>query len=365
MKVGQITSLTFVLVFIATTCGQSLASDGLLPAIEREFIRIVDDVGPAIVEISAMLPSPDVRENVGTGIIIDKKGYIVTTESVVGGSQRISVTLADGRGFEAKIVGIDPDTDIALIKIDNGDLPAASLGNSDNIRAGSWVITMGRSYSRLSTLSFGVVSGVGPLPGRPAYYDAIKINAAVRPGNSGGGVIDTDGRVVGVVAAALAEPRAMDFEITHSKMEGTTVQPGAIRPRDKFFVTKGFFSGREDSFAIPINFARQIISDLMADGVVERGWLGIMIRNVRHEDMERLGLGELEGVVVVEVTNNSPAARAGIRKDDVIINFDDEQIRTPTNLTRMAALTKPGTEVSLTVVRDRQKLNLDVEIGKK
>jgi S1-C subfamily serine protease len=516
MRLRQMANLTLAIILTSVVCGESLARDDVLRSMEKEFTRIVDDIGPAIVEVTARKgnltrksrPSA-IREDVGTGIIIDREGYIVTTESVVGGADRIGVVLVDEKTFEARLLGVDPETDIALIKIDAGNLPIAPLGDSDKVRSGSWVITIGRSYSRSPTVSFGVVSGVESLPDRPAYYDAIKINAAVSPGNSGGGVIDMDGKVVGIITAALAEPRAIDFmlevpelpelrvpelpelkvpelpplyrhvyrdewsrmeklreemikaqqqledrlknmeemsrrgmrewenkdrpentkqieEISkqwaqvgkeHAKIIAEMVeinkqlaqeQKELARSASEMVVinrqlaqihkgrseiakemaeisrrvaqeqkellknttvrvlpTGRFFGRREESFAIPIDFARTVIDDLMEDGEIDRGWLGIVIRPVRYWDMERLGLDAAEGVIVTEVIDNSPAAKAGIRKGDVIINLGHEKIRTPTSFIRMVATTKPHAKVSLTVISDKQKRSLDVEIGKR
>jgi len=531
MKTENIARLAIIIALIFTVCEFSLAGDDFLRSMERDFIKIVEDVSPAIVEVSAVFNSfhaepfkrssyerlSDVLENIGTGIIIDKNGYIVTTESVIGGAKSVQVNLADGRDFEAKIVGADPDTDIALVKIDAENLPTAPLGNSDIIKAGSWVITIGRSYGKSSTLSFGIIGGLEPLPGRPAYYDAIKINVSASPGNSGGGVIDTNGAVVGIITAALAEPRAVDFEpfmpqssiaemraaleqaksaerlakaglynakteleIKKSRYENALIilpdvmkaqagymsaqsqyqkaltnlelllaqlrdssvnrkelpeidklkmeieethkqfdqlqrdkdsienmkklleksaqkekesimdlmeiskqweqehkahledirdillklQTEEVRPRERFLKGR-FLDGREASFAIPINYARTIIDDLMKYGRVERGWLGIVIRELRPSDRERLGLDTLDGAIVAQVNDGSPAAEAGIRNNDVIIGFNSEKIKTPADLMRMLADTKPHTEVNLIIIRDKQEKSLSVKVGKR
>ena len=513
--------LTVAIILTSMMYGQSVAaSDDVLRSMEKEFTRIVDNVGPAIVEVTAKKgnsaqksQSSAIREDVGTGIIIDREGYIVTTETVVGGADKIGVVLADEKAFEGKLLGVDPETDIALIKIDAENLPTAALGDSDKVRPGSWVIAIGRSYGKSPTVSFGIVSGMESLPDRPAYYDAIKINAAVSPGNSGGGVIDMDGRVVGIITAAMVEPRAIDFmlrvpelpelrlpelrqlkipdvqsslyrdiyrdqwsrigklrdemidtqqqleqelkthlenvkqmsegwmreweskgrpenierireiseqwaqmqkehsaiaremaemseQLTHEQKElarnakemAEIGMQWAQIQRDRSEIAKEvadmvertvqeqkellknatarvlprgtFFGRREESFAIPINFAKMVMDDLMEDGEIDRGWLGMVIRPVRYWDMERLGLDAAEGVIVTEVMDNSPAARAEIRKDDVIINFGGEKVKTPTNFIRMVSATKPHTEVSLTIIRDKQKQILNVEIGK-
>lgn len=533
MKTKNIAGLTVIIALMFIICEFSLAGDDFLRSMERDFIKIVEDVGPAIVEVSAAFNSfraepsrrssyehlSDVLENIGTGIIIDRNGYIVTTESVVGGAKSVRVNLADGRDFEAKIVGADSDTDMALVKINAENLPIAPLGNSDILKAGSWVVTIGRSYSRSPTLSFGIVGGLEPLPGRPAYYDAIKVNVSASPGNSGGGVIDTNGTVVGIITAALAEPRAIDLEpftpqssiaelraaleqaksgerlakagLINAKTEldvkrarydlGHAILPDVLKAqadymsaqsqyqkalidlelllpklqdsnvykvelpdveklraeieetrkqfdqvqmdkdmkellekskqwekeykdqresimelvkisaqweqehkarlediRDRLrklqteeirsrerFLRGSFLDGREASFAIPINYARTVIDDLMKYGKVERGWLGIMIRELRRSDRERLGLDTLDGAIVAQVNDGGPAAEAGIRNDDVIIGFNSKKIETPADLMRILADTKPNTKVNLTIIRDKREQSLSVKVGKR
>jgi S1-C subfamily serine protease len=535
MKTKNIAGLTVIIALIFIVCELSLAGDDFLRSMESDFIKIVEDVGPAIVEVSAAFNSlhsepsrrspyerlPDVPQNIGTGIIIDKDGYIVTTESVIGGAKSVQVNLADGRDFEAKIVGADPDTDIALVKIDAENLPTAPLGNSDILKAGSWVVTIGKSYGKSPTLSFGIVGGVEPLPGRPAYYDAIKINASASPGNSGGGVIDTNGTVVGIITAALAEPRAIDFEpfiprssiaelraaleqaksgerlakaglinakaeldvkksrydhglailsdvlkaqadymsaqsqyqralidleLLLPKLQDSNVykvelpeieklraeieetrkqfeqvqrdkdksvkemlekskqwekeykdqregimelinisaqweqehrarledikdtlrklQTEEIRSRDRFLKGR-FLDGREASFAIPINYARTVMDDLMKYGRVERGWLGIMIRELRPTDRGRLGLDTMDGAIVAQVTDGSPAAEAGIRNNDVIISFNNKKIKSSADLLRILANTKPNAKVNLAIIRDKQEQSLSVRVGER
>lgn len=489
MRLRQSIGLLLIVILIsAMYTGHVLASDTVLRTMEAEFIEVVDDVGPAIVEITAIKRNTGghmqirmVSENIGTGVIFDKKGYIVTTESVIGNADKVTVTLTDGRIFPAEIVGSDSETDIALIRIDARDLPTASLGSSDDIRSGSWVITMGRSYGSSPTLSFGVVGGIEPLPGGGNYYDAIKINAAISPGNSGGGVVGMDGKIVGIITAALAEPKTLTFEysgkspfidfraelnraksaeklakarlftarqeldVMKSRQEAALVtlvevekaqtkyiqaqteyenvltdieslmsqiEISAPHKREIEAVEKEidlireqldqgdinnvrrrkkhldnidillkklrgdkartmiqqpvarFFGQQEEGFAIPITFAKHIIDDLMDDGRVERGWLGVYIRPVSYPDMEALGLDSMEGAIIVRLTPNSPADNAGIQKDDAIISFDGKKIRQKNSLVRMVAATKPNAEVNIAIVRNKQEKILKAKIGK-
>jgi len=381
MKIKNV-GLMLIIASILVSCSQYLTADTLLRSIEKEFIRIVNNASPSIVEISATKHNPikrlqfrALREKVGTGIIIDEEGYIVTTESVVGGSNKIEVTLFDGKNFDAKIVGVDPATDIALIKIGAENLPVASLGNSDSISSGSWVLTIGRSYGEAPTLSFGIVNGTESPPDRPAYYDAIRINANVSPGNSGGGVIDMDGKLVGIIIAAIAEPRTIDFfepffesleDISKDEVrsQGRDTYWSVLRKDDGSLVRGSFLGVREEIFAIPINFAKKIVDDLIEYGEVERGWLGVFIQPVRREDIKRLGLDTEAGAIITEVAKNSPASKAGIQKDDVIIDFNRKKIRNTADLVRAVATTKPHTKADLTIIRDKQRQTLNVEVGK-
>jgi len=207
---------------------------------------------------------------------------------------------------------------------------------------------------------------VEPLPGKPAYYDAIKINTSVSPGNSGGGVIDMDGKLVGIIAAVLAEPRAMDFQpydeiaVVRKQMgqKGTTSVGNISLPLgDRLFWRK------EESFAIPINFARNAIDDLIEYGKIRRGWLGVAIRSIGQEDMRQLGLDTTEAVIVSKIFDNSPAAKAGLRKGDVIISLDGGRIKRGADLVRMVAATEPYTRAVLDIMRDREKRTFSVEIG--
>jgi len=361
MKTKEIIILSLVITLLSL--GRFLDADTMARTLEKEFIRIVNNASPSIVEITSTKrerPS-NLREKVGSGVIFDKRGYIVTTESVVGNSSKIKVTLSDGKDFEAKLTGTDPATNIAVIKINADNLPVIAMGNSDNVRSGSWVLTIGNSYGKSPTISFGIVNGVESMPDN-SYYDAIRINASIRPGNSGGGVIDMDGKLVGIIAAVSAEPRIIDF----TPLEGMIKEklpPGEVFSMQAPF-QGSFFRESGEAFAMPINFVNGIVNDLIESGKVERGWLGVLIQHISDEDIKRLGLDTDDGAIVVKVMNYAPASRVGIQKDDVIINFNGKRIRNPEDLIRMVAIIKPGSKVSITIIRDKQSQAMSIEVDK-
>jgi serine protease Do len=358
--------------------GRFLYADTIARTLEKEFIRIVNNVSPSIVEISAtrreLLKRPSgFREKVGSGVIIDRKGYIVTTESVVGNSNKIKVTLADGRKLNARLIGVDPATDLAVIKIDADNLSLVVIGNSNNIRSGSWVLTIGQSYGTAPTISFGIINGMEPIPDRHSYYDAMRINARIRPGNSGGAVIDMDGNLVGIITAASAETRIIDFSPLEDKIKEKLPDAQGFwrfkRDEDNSFSMQvpfqgSFFRDDGDAFAIPINFVKGIVDDLIEFGKIERGWLGVLIQPIGDEIAKKFGLGTDDGLIVTQVMDNSPASRVGIQENDVIINFNGKKIKDVTDLTRSVALTKPGSRASITIIRDKKSQAMSIEVGK-
>ena len=360
MKTKEIIILSLIITLLSL--GRYLDADTMAKTLEKEFIRIVNNASPSIVEITSTKrerPS-NLKEKVGSGVIFDKRGYIITTESVVSNSSKIKVTLADGKDFEAKLTGADPATNIAVIKINADNLPVIAMGNSDNVRSGSWVLTIGNSYGKSPTISFGIVNGVESMPDN-SYYDAIRINASIMPGNSGGGVIDMDGKLVGIIAAASAEPRIIDFTPLESMIK-EKLPTGEVFSQTPF--QGSFFRESGEAFAIPINFVNRIVNDLIESGKVERSWLGVLIQHISNEDIRRLGLNIDDGAIVVKVMNYAPASRVGIQKDDVIINFNGKRIRSPEDLIRMVAIIKPGSKANITIIRNKQSQAMSIAVDK-
>lgn len=270
---------------------------------------------------------PRLRRGSGSGFIISSDGYIVTNNHVVENADRIDVTLFDQRRFEAELIGHDPLTDVAVIKIDASDLPAVAMGNSDNVHVGEWVLAVGNplgpEYS--FTVTAGIVSGQGRrlLGLRPqqggewSIHDFIQTDAAINRGNSGGPLVNVRGEVIGVNSAIASET--------------------------------GVYAGY--GFAIPINLARNVADQLIANGKVTRAQLGVSIQDVNPEIAEYVGLDEIRGVIVQGFAQNSPAEAAGIKQGDVIVELDGEEVLYTAQLQQKVGFKHPGETVRVTVQR--------------
>jgi len=325
------------------------------------FIAISEAVTPAVVRIQAErtiggphaaavppgfreffgLP-PDAVPNVpqtagGTGFIVSADGYILTNNHVVDGASRITVTLVDRRTFEARIVGRDPTTDVAVIRIDGRNLPTVRLGDSDQARVGEWVLAIGNpGFGDASTLDFTVTSGIISAKGRPlqiipqelqangdpaaavyAIEDFIQTDAVINPGNSGGPLVNLRGEVIGV---------------------NTAIASGS-----------GFYQGY--GFAIPSNLARRVMNDLIRHGHVRRALLGISIIDVTPEDAEVYRLPAIAGVLVEDFADNSPGEAAGLQRGDVIVEVDGQRVERVGQLQRLIAQHQPGESVQVKVIR--------------
>lgn len=269
----------------------------------------------------------------GSGVIIDaKNGYILTNNHVVDDMDGIHIRLIDKREYEATIVGTDPKTDLAVLQIKAENLTEVELGNSENIRVGEWVMAVGSPFSEnLShTVTTGIVSALGRsnIMNSQSYEDFIQTDAAINPGNSGGALLNMDGELIGI---------------------NTAIATGG--------------SGRANrgvGFAIPSNMAHRVMSDLIEKGFVTRSWLGVGIDELDAETARMLNVKTLEGVLITEVFNGSPAQDAGIEEGDVIIEFDGETIVNPANLKNVVSLTPPHQKSQLKLIRDGRKKSLSV-----
>jgi serine protease Do len=270
---------------------------------------------------------PQVEQGSGSGFIVSADGYILTNDHVVARADRVTVKLLDKREFTAKVVGTDPNTDIAVIKIDANGLPTAQFGNSDSVRVGEWVLAIGNPLGEpyAFTVTAGIVSAKGRgLSGlqqsRYAIQDFIQTDAAINPGNSGGPLINVRGEVIGINSAIASET--------------------------------GFYTGY--GFAIPVNLARTVMQQLIKTGHVERAVMGVAIRPVEPEDADLVGLKEAKGVVVNDFSPDeatSPAKAAGIQPGDVIIALDGEPVEDIPQLQQKVGFKKPGETVQVTVMR--------------
>ena len=268
-------------------------------------------------------------EGQGSGFLIDADGYIVTNNHVAGGADEITVTLQDGRKFEASLVGSDPKTDLALVKVEASSLPYVAFGDSDKARVGDWVVAIGNPFGLGGTATAGIVSARGRDINSGPYDDYLQLDAPINFGNSGGPVFNTAGEVVGV-NTAIFSPNGGNIGI---------------------------------GFAIPSNQAKDIIADLRENGSVERGWLGVQIQDLDEELAKSLRLSDNKGALVADVVADGPAAKAGVQAGDVITRFDGTEIDSIRTLTRTVAAASPNKPAKVTVWRDGRTRELTVDLG--
>jgi serine protease Do len=253
---------------------------------------------------------------------------ILTNNHVVNDAAKLTVRLNDKKEYEAKVVGTDPSTDVAVIKIDARGLPAARLGDSDSVSVGQWVIAVGNPYELLHTVTAGIISAKGRSSiGLAAYEDFIQTDASINPGNSGGALCDLDGRVIGI-NTAITSPSGANAGI---------------------------------GFAIPINMARKVMNELISDGKVSRGFLALLPQDIDEELAKAMHLDSTDGALVGDVTPGGPADKAGIKRGDVIVEFDGKKIKNSIDLRNVVAATDPGTRVKVEIERDGHHKTLEVE----
>ena len=267
----------------------------------------------------------------GSGFIISKDGYILTNHHVVGESDKITVKLKDDREFEAKIVGTDPKSDVAIIKIKGkNDLPVLPLGSSDVLEVGEWVMAVGNPFGLSHTMTVGVVSAKGRTSvGITDYEDFIQTDAAINPGNSGGPLVNMNGEAVGINSA--------------------------------IFSRSGGYMGI--GFAIPIDMVKQIKDQLIAKGSVTRGYLGVMIQDLTEDLVRSFDLDDTNGVLIAEVTEDSPADKAGIKRGDVVVEFNGKKVKNVGQFRNMVALASPKSRVKMSINRNGKKKVLTVRLG--
>ena len=267
----------------------------------------------------------------GSGFIISSDGYILTNNHVVGDVDKITVELQDGRTFEnAKLIGTDPDSEVALIKIDGNNFPVLPMGNSDNIEIGDWVIAIGNPFGLNETVTVGVISAVGRSNVHiAAYEDFIQTDAAINPGNSGGPLINLDGKVIGINTAIFSE--------------------------------SGGYMGI--GFAIPVNMARSIEKQLKENGRVTRGYLGIYGQDITPDMAQLLNIKNSQGVIVASVEKGSPADKAGLKSHDVLLEMNGEKIESYDSFRNAVAVLKPGSNLRLSVLRNGDIRDINITLG--
>jgi len=335
----------------------SQQSIDLLTKIDQATAEVVEAVRPTVVNISTtrtvkvqggvnpffedpffrkffgdQFRTPKERKSfsLGSGVIVDPKGFILTANHVIQGADEIKVTLYDKREFTGKIVGTDAMTDIGVIKIEADNLPITKVGDSSKLRVGDSVLAIGTPYGLSQTVTRGIVSAVGRANvGIADYEDFIQTDAAINPGNSGGALVNVKGELVGINTA--------------------------------IFSTSGGYQGI--GFAVPTSMAKSVMESLMTKGKVIRGWLGVTIQSLTPELADQFGIKEGKGVLVGDVTEGGPAEKAGIQRGDVITGFEGKQIEEPYQLRNMVANTAPGDKADLTIIREDKSITKTVTIG--
>jgi serine protease Do len=323
------------------------------------FTPIAKEVLPAVVNISAeriitvrtpLFPFPFEEffgevpkeyerkaQSLGSGIIISKDGYLITNNHVVEHADKIIITLADNTTYkneDVEVIGMDPKTDIAVLRIKvKHPVPFARLGNSDEIEIGDWAIAFGSPFGFSQTMTVGVISAKGrthvPLRHGPAFQDFIQTDAAINSGNSGGPLVNIDGEVIGI-NSAIASPSGGNVGI---------------------------------GFAIPINLARSIANELIDEGKITRGWLGVSIQELTPEIAKGLGLVKTNGVIIAKVLEDSPAEAGGLKEGDIIVGFKGEKVENMEQFRFSVAATAPKSKVKLKVIREKKERTVTLRVG--
>lgn len=329
----------------------------LIENAQSDFVEVASRATPTVVHIKTTVEtvsnqgemfdpfgffdSPNLnmpRQGSGSGVLITGDGYIATNNHVIDGAGKIEVILNDKRSYDAELIGRDPETDLALLKIEEEKLPFLSFGNSDDVHIGQWVIAVGNPFNLTSTVTAGIVSAKGrninllrQNGGEYAIENFIQTDAAVNPGNSGGALVNTQGELIGINTAIASRT--------------------------------GSYAGY--SFAVPVNIAKKILDDLLKYGEVKRAILGVRIQDITAELADELGIKEIEGVYIPDVIEDGAADEAGIKKGDVILSIDDQKINKASELQEEISKYYPGDKVSVTLRRDNKTIEKKVQLKSK
>ncbi|HUO76658.1 MAG TPA: DegQ family serine endoprotease [Thermodesulfovibrionales bacterium] len=279
---------------------------------------------------NANRPSERKQASLGSGVIVDRDGYVLTNNHVIKDADEIRVRLSDKREFKGKVMGADPKTDLAVVKIDSDHLPTIRWGDSDRLKAGEMVIAIGNPFGLSQTVTSGIVSATGRANvGIADYEDFIQTDAPINPGNSGGALVNVRGELVGINTA--------------------------------IFSTSGGYQGI--GFAIPTSMAKVVMDSLVNKGKVIRGWLGVSVQPVTPDLAQQFGLKEEKGVLVGDVTENSPAEKSGLQRGDVIVEYEGKEVNDPSSLRNLVASTTPDKEIVMKLLRDGKPKTLKVIIA--
>jgi serine protease Do len=328
-----------------------------LPVPSGSFSQVAEAVAPAVVNINTVTRGPagrtpieeffgeeffrrffgetpereQLQRSLGSGVIVDASGIVLTNAHVVERASEIEVVTSDGKKHKAKLVGVDRRTDLAVLRLQGGGpYPAATMGDSEKIKVGDWVLAIGSPFGLQQTVTAGIISAKGRAIGQGGPFDDfIQTDAAINPGNSGGPLVNMSGEVIGINSAILSR-------------SGGNVGIG---------------------FSIPANMAKQIYTELAAKGRVTRGWLGVSIQPLTPELANGFGLKDVKGVLISDVVQDSPADKAGVAAGDIITEFDKKKVDTPQDLQKVVANTPPGKGVPIKVWRDKTEKTLEIKIG--
>ena len=273
-------------------------------------------------------PKEKKERGLGSGVIVESNGLIITNNHVVGKADEIRVTLSDKREFKAKLIGTDPKTDVAVVKIEATGLPSVPWADSDKLEVGEFVLAVGNPFGLTQTVTLGIVSALGRAAGIAEYEDFIQTDAAINPGNSGGALVNVRGELVGINTAIFSQ-------------SGGNMGIG---------------------FAVPSNMAQSIMGQLVQTGKVVRGWLGVSIQELTPELASQFGITETKGVLVSDVMDDSPAKKAGFERADVIVEYDGKPMDSPTHLRNAVAQTPVGKKVVVKIIRDKKSKTIDLTI---
>ncbi|MEA2102518.1 MAG: DegQ family serine endoprotease [Thermodesulfobacteriota bacterium] len=340
------TTLLFLSLFVSST---TLSAS---PASQDWVADVAEQVLPSVVNISSTktvqvqqsplfadpffhnffreTPHKRVQRALGSGVIVTEDGFIITNNHVVGGADKVEVRLSDERVFLAKIIGADPKSDIALIKINADNLPAISIGDSSNLRTGSFVLAVGNPFGLSQTVTMGIISATGRSGlGITDYENFIQTDAAINPGNSGGALVNIKGELIGINTAILSG-------------SGGNVGIG---------------------FAIPVNLTMHIKQSLIEHGKIIRGWVGVSVQEMTPKIATAMGLESNKGALVAKVAKDSPAQKAGIRQGDIILRIDNKEIKNVASMRFYAARLVPGSKIRIDLIRDGQKKDISLIVG--
>ena len=335
---------------------QETVSEGveILSDMSAAFARVASNVQPSVVTVKSTrvveLQPPDIfryffdmpeqeerrRQGLGSGVVVSEEGYIVTNNHVIADADELTVTFGEEQEYGAEIVGRDPESDIAVIKIDAENLKPIPIGDSDELQVGEWVLAVGNPFSELldQTVTAGIVSAKGRsglTRGQIPYENFIQTDAAINPGNSGGALVNLKGELVGV--------------------------------NTMIFSRSGGSHGI--GFAIPVNLVERVMTQLIEEGKVTRGWLGVMISNIDEEMAQAFGLDDTNGALISQVVNGSPAAKAGLQEGDIIRQINGKEIKSSDQLMNLIAQFEPGTKVDVVVWREEDTKTITVKLGER